>query len=99
MESWYALAMWGLAGGAIIDGLEFWNAVRGNAGMWPVEYRSAAFLIAEGIRLLAGAGLAVAFGISGQVTVPLGALAIGIAAPLIVEKLSAHLPALSTEGK
>src|SRR5437899_10799747 len=91
---WWELAGWGLLGGFIVDGLEFWRMVRNNGGVWPIQYRSLAFVAAELVRLLAGAGLAIAFGKSGQVTGALGAVAIGAAAPLIVEKLSQQLPSL-----
>ena len=92
--AWWDLVFWGLFGGFIVDGLELWHQVRKNNGKWPVRCSSIAFFIAEIIRLTAGAGLAVAFGGSGQVNGPLGALAIGVAAPLIVEKLASSLPSL-----
>jgi hypothetical protein len=89
---WWELAGWGLFGGFITDGLELWRLVRANGGSWPANCRSYGYLIAEVIRLGAGAGLALAFGASGQVSGPMGALAIGVATPLIVEKLSKSLP-------
>ena len=94
MSAWYIFALWGLLGGVIVDGLELWRVVRANGGQWPKAYRTAAFVLAEAIRLGAGGALAVAFGLSGQVTAPVGALAIGVATPLIVEKLSQQLPDL-----
>lgn len=92
--TWWYFAFWGLFGGFIVDGIDMWHQVRKNNGKWPPSCLSIAFFIAEIIRLAAGAGLAVAFGGSGQVNGPLGALAIGVAAPLIVEKLSSFLPSL-----
>lgn len=92
MLHWYTFALWGLFGGVIVDGLEIWRNIRANNGQWPQKFRTWSYLIAEIIRLGAGAGLAVAFGQSGQVSGPLGALAIGVATPLIVEKLSQQLP-------
>ena len=94
MSSWYSLAFWGFLGGAIVDGIEFWQAVRANHGRWPFSYQTAAYAVAEVIRLGSGAILAVALGLTGQVTAPMGALAIGIAAPIIVEKLSKKLPVI-----
>lgn len=91
---WWELAGWGLFGGFIVDGLEFWRDVRRNGGAWPVYYKSLAGIVAEAIRLFAGAGLAIAFGKSGQVSGVIGAIAIGAAAPLIVEKLGQQLPLL-----
>ena len=98
MQAWLELALWGLLGGGIVDGLEFWREVRTNGGRCPEEFRTMAYLVAEAIRLGVGAVLAVAFGLHGQVTAPLGALAIGVAAPLIVEKMSKQLPKLPSEG-
>lgn len=96
---WWELGGWGLFGGFIVDGLEFWRLVRTNGGIWPVQYRSFASIAAEIIRLVAGAGLAIAFGKSGQITGAIGAVAIGAAAPLIVEKLAQQLPAFPTAPK
>jgi hypothetical protein len=92
--TWWDFALWGFFGGFIVDGLELWHRVQKNNGKWPSGYLSIAFFIAEIIRLVAGAGLAVAFGKSGQVNGSIGALAIGVATPLIVEKLSSFLPSL-----
>ncbi len=92
MSPWYVFALWGLLGGAIVDGLEFWQIVRANGGHCPRNFRTIAYGVAEVIRLGAGAALAVALGLTGQVTAPMGALAIGVAAPIIVEKLSEKLP-------
>ena len=94
MLPWYEFAFWGFFGGVAVDGLEFWRRVKANNGDWPPELRTKWVLIAECIRLCTGAGLAVAFGLSGQVTSQLSALAIGTAAPLILEKLSQQLPPL-----
>jgi hypothetical protein len=91
---WWELGILGLFGGFIVDGLEFWHLVRDAKGGWPVQYRSCAFIAAEVVRLGIGAGLAIAFGKSGQVSGVIGAIAIGAAAPIIVEKLSHQLPLL-----
>jgi len=93
---WWELGLGGLFGGFLVDGLEFWRLVRSIGGVWPVQYRSFAFVTAEIVRLIAGAGPAIAFGKSGQVTGAIGAVAIGAGAPLIVEKLAQQLPSLPT---
>ena len=95
---WWQVAIWGFLGGFIVDGLEVWRLVRSNNGSWPAQCSSFAFFVAEMIRLISGAVLSVAFGISKQISGPLGALAIGVATPLIVEKLSALLPPISTNS-
>ena len=85
---WWHLACWGLFGGFLVDGVELYRAVLRNHGRWPIRYRSWAFAIGECIRLFAGAGLAVAFSESGQINGALGALTIGAATPLIVDRIS-----------
>jgi len=49
-------------------------------------------LVAETVRLVIGAGLAWAAAASEQITSPAGALAVGVAAPLIVERLTRAIP-------
>ena len=89
---WWEAASWGLFGGFIVDGLELYGVVRRNAGIWPSDCRSLAFVVVEVIRLVTGAGLAMAFSESGQISGAVGAIMIGVAAPLIVEKMSRQLP-------
>lgn len=91
-QSWLLFAIWGLLGGLLVDGLEFWGIVRANSGRCPERYRTLPFVVAEILRLGAGAVLAVAFGTANQATAPLGVMAIGMAAPLVVEKLSQRVP-------
>ena len=85
-------ALWGLLGGFCTEGLQLWQAVQRARGKWPPEKRNPAFAVAEIIRLTAGAGVAAAFGSSGQVTGALGAFTFGVAAPLIVEQLTKTIP-------
>jgi len=94
LMSWWELAGWGFFGGFIAEGLPLWRMVEKNRGVWPPHYRSPGFFAAKAIRLLIGAGLAVLFGESGQVSGAIGAVAVGAAAPLIVEKLTQQLPSL-----
>lgn len=91
---WWALGGWGLFGGFIVDGIEFWRLVRSHQGVWPAQYSKPGFFAAEAVRLVVGAGLAIVFGETGQITGALGAVAIGAAAPLIVEKLAQQLPTI-----
>ena len=90
---WYIFALWGLLGGVITDGLEIWHDVKKRGPLAPL-YRTKAFALAEGIRLGAGVALAVAFAQADQISGCLGALVIGAATPLIMEKLSRQLPVL-----
>ena len=37
MDNLWLCFLWGLFGGLLIDGLEFWKAVRANNGEWPPD--------------------------------------------------------------
>ncbi|WP_131831609.1 hypothetical protein [Pseudofrankia asymbiotica] len=84
-------AIWGLFGGFCAEGLGFYIAVRHKV-TWPWRARGGPSLLvyasAELVRLIIGAGLAWAFAASGQIATPVAALAVGVAAPLLVERLS-----------
>lgn len=92
--TWAACALWGLFGGFAVEGLELSASIR-RTGRFPWKQRGgpglAPFLVSVLIRLAVGAGLAVAVGAAGQIN-PLGALAAGVAAPLIIEKLAQQIP-------
>jgi hypothetical protein len=95
--TWIEAAVWGLFGGFAVEGLDLYGAVR-RRGCWPWQARgprevgAAGYLVAELVRLLIGSGLACAFAESRQVTTAFGALAVGVAAPLIVERLTRAIP-------
>lgn len=88
---WPEVALWGLFGGALVIGLDF-IAVVGRIGDWPwkdqKKLRAGPYLAAMLVRLMLGAGLAVAAGKSGLVSNPLSAITIGVATPLFTEKLT-----------
>jgi hypothetical protein len=96
MNGVYA-ALWGLFGGFAVEGLDLYTAVR-RFGRWPWRVREpreagpVAYAVAELVRLAIGGGLAAATAVSGQITSPAGALAVGVAAPLIVERLTRAVP-------
>ncbi|GAA4606794.1 hypothetical protein BJY16_006008 [Actinoplanes octamycinicus] len=83
-------AAWGLLGGFIVEALEYSAAIRRTKG-WPWRRRGepglGPSLVAIALRLSASAGLAAAAGAGGQVAGAFGALALGITAPLVVEKI------------
>ncbi|MCA1705637.1 MAG: hypothetical protein LC808_21210 [Actinobacteria bacterium] len=95
--TWIEAALWGLFGGFAVEGLDLYGAVR-RRGCWPWravgprEVGAAGYFVAELIRLVIGSGLAWALAESGQINGPIGALAVGIAAPLIVERLTRAMP-------
>lgn len=95
--SWLEAALWGAFGGFAVEGLDFITAVRRH-GRWPwrvpgpLEVGAPGYIVAELIRLIIGGGLASAMAVSEQSTSAVGALAVGVAAPLIVERLSRAIP-------
>ena len=95
--SWMDAALWGLFGSFAVEGLDFYTAIR-RRGRWPWrapdpgEVGALAYVVAELFRLIIGGGLAWAAAASGQLTTATGALAVGIAAPLIVERLTQVVP-------
>ncbi|MGH3511184.1 MAG: hypothetical protein ACRDYB_04365 [Acidimicrobiales bacterium] len=95
--TWIEAAVWGLFGGFAVEGLDLYGAVR-RRGCWPWrahgprEVGATGYFVAELVRLLIGSGLASAFAESRQVTTAFGALAVGVAAPLIVERLTRAIP-------
>lgn len=88
---WDQCLLWGMLGGALVVGLEFVSTVR-RTGDWPwkarTKLRPGPYAVATLVRLLLGSGLAAAAGQSHLVTNALIAVTIGIATPLIVEKLA-----------
>jgi hypothetical protein len=85
-----AAAGWGLLGSFIVEALELAAALRrAKALPWkrPGEPRLFAYLVSVVLRLAAGAGLAALGGAGGQLTGPFAAGALGITAPLVVERL------------
>jgi hypothetical protein len=95
--TWIEAALWGLFGGFAVEGLDLYGAVR-RRGCWPWWVRGprevgvAGYFVAELFRLVIGSGLAWALVESGQVTTAVGAVAVGVAAPLIVERLTRAIP-------
>lgn len=96
--TWLEAALWGLAGGFIVEGIDLHAAVRRH-GTWPWRVSGdgpsvglTGYILAELIRLLVGAILAAGAAASGQVAGPIAAVAIGAAAPIVVERLTALIP-------
>lgn len=98
---WLATALWGLFGGALVAGLDF-IAVVGRIGDWPwrarKKLRAGPYVAATLVRLLLGAGLALAAGQSGLASNALSAVMIGVAAPLIIEKIARAGNELAVRG-
>ncbi|WP_125783509.1 hypothetical protein [Amycolatopsis sp. WAC 01375] len=99
---WWQAALWALAGGFVVEGLEF-AALQRRYRKWPWQVDADAaegaggtaagplgYFVAELVRLAAGGILGAA--LSAQVTGPLPAVAIGAAAPVIAGHLAAYVP-------
>ena len=95
--TWIEAALWGLGGGFAVEGLDLYGALR-RRGRWPWQVRgprevgAVGYFVAELVRLGIGSVLASALAESSQITTAFGALAVGIAAPLIVERLTRVIP-------
>lgn len=84
--------LWGALGGFTVIGLEFWSDVRKAHGVPQHKYRRVGYWLGELVRLIVGSIIAVALADAQQVNGKLGALTAGIAAPLIVARLSQEIP-------
>ncbi|MFC8826809.1 WD40 repeat domain-containing protein [Streptomyces sp. NPDC057137] len=91
-------ALWGLLGSGVVEALDLSAPMHpaGLHGRWRRPWHSKAdrpaMLVAIGVRLLAGCGLAAALGTSGDLNSETAALAAGIVTPLIVAKLFQPIP-------
>ena len=88
MALWVA-CLWGLAGSALVEALDLYQAIQ-RVKDFPWRLEGEVFLlpyvVSVVIRLGLGTGVAAAFGASAQIAGPLGALAVGVAAPKIVQQ-------------
>lgn len=100
--TWWECAAWGAFGGLAVELVQLYGALRRTGG-WPwrqpgeLPPRELAATIV--IRVFLGLGLAMAAGQSGQVSGAFGAIAVGVAAPLVVEQMLRNVrldPAPST---
>ncbi|WP_125726889.1 hypothetical protein [Kibdelosporangium aridum] len=98
---WWQAALWALAGGVVVEGLEF-AALQRRHHKWPWEVDAEVvrsdstaagplgYFLGELVRLATGGILGAA--LAGQITGPLAALAIGAAAPAIAGHLGVYVP-------
>ncbi|WP_162793818.1 hypothetical protein [Streptomyces paludis] len=91
-------ALWGLLGSGVAEALSISRSMHpsGPHRMWRWPWDSKAdrpmMLVAIGLRLFAGCGLAAALWASGYLNSETAALAAGVATPLIVARLFQFLP-------
>ena len=89
--SMWAAALWGFMGAAAIEAWDLYGAihrVKGFPWKFDGEVTLAPYLVSVVLRVLLGVGMAIAFVASGQAAGPVGAVAIGIAAPKLLEQLA-----------
>jgi hypothetical protein len=89
--SLWAAALWGVMGAASIEAWDLYGAIHRVKGFpWKCDGEVALgpYLVSVLLRVLLGVGMAVAFVASGQADGPVGAVAIGIAAPKLLEQLA-----------
>lgn len=88
-------ACWGLAGGMCVEGLELYATIR-RTPKWnwrkPIPQGLLPYLLSVTIRAGLSAVVVAAATASGQVISAFSALGLGVAAPLIIEKLARAVP-------
>lgn len=91
MFTWLEAAYWALAGGLCVEGLELYARIR-HTPKWswrtPIPQGLTAYLLSVVIRAGVGATLAAAAASSKQVTGAFAAFSLGVAAPLVIEKIT-----------
>lgn len=90
MSVWMA-CVWGLLGASAIEAHQLHSAIGRVKNLpWRVqgELPLKPYLVALALRLALGVGTAAAFGASGQAGGPVGVMAVGIAAPKVLEQLA-----------
>jgi len=88
---WWVFLAWGMLGGLMVDGLEMVKLVKEDVTRLK-DFCSVGYLVAELLRILIGGILAVALGVAGEIDAPLGAMIVGITAPIIVDRYLASPP-------
>lgn len=94
MSLWVA-ALWGLAGGMSVEGLELYARIHRTRGWsWrkPIPQGLAPYLLSIVIRGGFSVGVATAAAASQQVVGAFAIFGIGVAAPLVIEKLAQSIP-------
>ena len=99
--NWLAVMQYfglGTIGGVLVDGMELVNAIRSAHGRVPRIYTRWGYWLSEAVRLAIGGTLTAIMYASHQVDTPMTAVTIGVAAPIIIERLTKAPPPGSPEG-
>lgn len=89
--TWWGYALWGAFGGLAVEAIQFYGAIhRLNDWPWRTKGEPPPLVLAVSvvIRVGVGLGLACAAGLTGQISGPIGAIAVGVAAPFLVEQMT-----------
>jgi hypothetical protein len=106
-EGWavtvWEACLWGVLGAGAVEALDLYGAIRRVQGYpWREEGQTplGPYLLSVVLRLGLGVGVAAAFGASGQAGGPVGVVAVGIAAPKILEQIARQgLPPVESEER
>lgn len=94
MTGW-EYVVWGAFGGLAVEAIEFYGAIRRVKG-WPWKVAGEPpplpLAVSVAIRVGLGLGLALAAGQTRQISGPIGAIAVGVAAPLLIEQMAKQVP-------
>ena len=100
--TWWQYAIWGGFGGLAVELLAFYGAIR-RAKTWPWtlpnEPPPTVLAVSVLIRVGLGVGLAAAAGDTGQISGAIGAVAVGVAAPLLLEQMARQVPVTTSSGE
>ena len=89
--TWWGYALWGAFGGLAVEAIGFSGAISRVKG-WPWRVKGETpplpLAVSVVIRVGLGFGLAWAAGQAGVISGPWGAIAVGVAAPLLIEQMT-----------
>lgn len=93
--TWWGYALWGAFGGLAVEAIEFSGAISRVKG-WPWRTKGETpplpLAVSVMIRVGLGFGLASAAGQAGAISGPWGAIAVGVAAPLLLAQMAKQVP-------
>ncbi|MGQ0574416.1 MAG: hypothetical protein ACT4RN_09450 [Pseudonocardia sp.] len=99
---WWAAALWGLLGAGLVEAFDLYPEVRRRRALpWrergsrrrdPARPSARIYTLASSLRMVMGTGVAAAAGASNMITIPPVAVTVGIAAPLIIDRMTKQMP-------
>jgi hypothetical protein len=97
---WWQAALWGLAGGACVELWTLHSLTKQHAFSWkcPIPQGLSAYVTSVLTRVAIGAIVAAAAAAGDEVTGAWVAFGLGVAGPLVVQKLAGNVPLADGEG-